>query len=1122
MSERSASGSPWLTDDLHWDSVFSSLLDAVSSRARTTVGGLCGASLAIAAAAMHRLAGPTLVVLPSLREAEAMRDDLRALLSGVLFFPDYETLPWEGEPAHPSVIADRVECLAGLLSASPGTVVVVPAQALVKKLPPPESFRTLRIYRGMRLSMDELEAWFTAAGYSREDSVSEQGRWARRGGVVDAGTFGMDNPVRIEFFGDEAESIRLFDIRTQRSIREVPSAVLLPAREAFLDHGHWDRAISLLPPEHPLASRMITSNSLPGLEHMLPLFYEKLALLPDYLASIGTLILVEPERVAESLEETWSRQTEGFPDSLPFGPADQFSLPGETMLRLDACERVVEAALMPRGDVDAFYHTLPQESFLGHPEEMVRQFGEWLGRGFRIGIACDSRAEKEAFESLLPPGMDLDLEIMSISEGFRMPEQGLVVLAERRLLSGRKRPGVVRRFRGGEAVAGPDDLSPGAFVVHRQYGIGIFRGLERVVTGDEILDCLAIEYAGGDRLLVPSSEIGAIHRYMTPGESRPELDRIGTGFWTSRVTRARGRAREIAGRLAVIYSERRSARRPPPGPPGPLMQALEETFPFEETPDQAAAIAMVRQDLQSERPMDRLICGDVGYGKTEVALRAAFRVADSGRQVAVLAPTTILAEQHFQTFRDRMAEFPVNVECLSRFKSPSEQRRILDGLADGSVDIVVGTHRLLQKDVRFDRLGLLVIDEEHRFGVRQKECIRELKSSVDTLAMTATPIPRTLHMALSGFQDISIIATPPRDRYPIHTELIEWNPALIRKAVERELEREGQIFFVHNRINTMEEVRRELLGFLPDVRICTAHGRMRSEDLESVMHAFMEGEFDMLLSTAIIESGLDLPRVNTIFIDEAHTFGMADLYQLRGRVGRSYHRAYCYLIRPAGPGALGPEGRNRLESIQRFTELGSGWHVAMRDLEIRGAGELLGARQHGHMESIGYSLFEDLIREEAALLRGSRPASALQVRVEIPGESFLPEDYMPDIVERVRLYRILWSALAESDIEDWKSFVRDRFGELPAPASNCVERARIRLLAAAAGVEEVNASARLFRLVLVPGSSVSRVEAGLGGWPGAGIRVERTGRVVVSLPLGSGMEPGGLPGRLADALRRLA
>lgn len=1122
MSDTSVPGSTWLADELHWDSVFSSLLDAVSSRSRTTVGGLCGASLAFAAAAMHRLAGPTLMVLPTLREAEAMRDDLRALLNRVLFFPDYETLPWEGEAAHPSVIADRVECLAGLLSASPGTIVVVPAPALVKKLPPPGTFRTLRIYRGMRLGMDELESWFTAAGYSREDSVSEQGRWARRGGVVDAGTFGMDNPVRIEFFGDEAESIRLFDMRSQRSIREVPSALLLPAREACLDQSRWDRAISLLPPDHPLSSKMMISDSLPGLEHMLPLFYEDMGTLPDYLASIGTLIIVEPERVAESLEEAWNRQTAGFPDSLPFGPDAQFSRPGETMRRLGACDRVVEAALTPRGDVDAFYHTLPQESFLGHPEEMIRQFGEWLGRGSRIGIACDSRAEKEAFESLVPPGMELDIEVLSISEGFRMPEQGLVVLSERRLLSGRRRPGVVRRFRGGDAVTGADDLSPGALVVHRQYGIGVFRGLERVVTGDEVLDCLAIEYAGGDRLLVPSSEIGAVHRYMVPGESRPELDRIGTGFWASRVTRARGRAREIAGRLAVVYSERRSARRPSLGPPGPLMKALEETFPFEETPDQAAAIAMVRQDLQSDRPMDRLVCGDVGYGKTEVALRAAFRVADAGRQVAVLVPTTILAEQHFQTFRDRMAEFPVNVECLSRFQSPAEQRRILEGLADGSVDIVVGTHRLLQKDVRFDRLGLLVIDEEHRFGVRQKEYIRELRSSVDTLAMTATPIPRTLHMALSGFQDISIIATPPRDRYPIHTELITWNHALMRKAVERELEREGQIFFVHNRINTMEDVRRELAGFLPDVRICTAHGRMRPEELEDVMHAFLEGEFDMLLSTAIIESGLDLPRVNTIFIDAAHTFGMADLYQLRGRVGRSYHRAYCYLIKPAGHGSLGEEGRSRLESIQRFTELGSGWHVAMRDLEIRGAGELLGARQHGHIESIGYSLFEDLIREEAALLRGSRTAPAPQVRVEIPGESYLPEDYMPDIVERVRLYRALWGALTESEIEDWKSFVRDRFGELPTPVSNCVERARIRLLAAAAGVEEVTGSARMFRLVLAPGGEVSRVESGLYGWTGAGIRVEKTGRVVVSLPVGAGIVPGGFPGDVADALRKLA
>jgi transcription-repair coupling factor (superfamily II helicase) len=878
----------------------------------------------------------------------------------------------------------------------------------------------------------------------------------------------------------------------------------------------------MLPQAHPLSETMLSTNDIPGIEHLLPLFFEELCTLPDYLPSIGTLVLVEPVRISEALESAWTAQTSGFPEGLPFGPGDQFSSPASMVGRLGACPRTVELELAPREDVDFYCHTLPPESFVGHREEMLRQFGEWLGEGYRICVTCDSPAEKEAFNALLPAGIPVEVEVMSLSEGFRMPSNRVVVLPERRLLSGRRRPGIVRRFRGGEAMGDFDDIEPGQLVVHRQYGIGVFRGLERVETGGEVIDCLAIEYADGDRLLVPSSEIGQVHRYMVPGEGTPELDRIGTGYWSVRVSKARSRATEIAGRLAVIYAERQALSRPPLEAPSPLLQALEQTFPFEETPDQANAIARVKTDFTDTRPMDRLVCGDVGYGKTEVALRAAFRAADTGRQVAVLVPTTILAEQHFQTFRDRLAEFPVRVACLSRFQDRSEQEQVLSGLAEGSVSIVVGTHRLLQRDVRFNRLGLVVIDEEHRFGVRQKEYLRELRTGVDTLSLTATPIPRTLHMALSGFRDISIIATPPRDRYPVHTELTTWNPRIIRTAVNRELEREGQVFFVHNRIHTLEEVRRELTEILGGVRIATAHGQMKPHDLEDVMHSFMEGEYDILLSTAIIESGLDLPRVNTIFIDDAHTFGLADLYQLRGRVGRSYHRAYCYLVHPPGAGGLSPDARSRLESIQRYTELGSGWHVAMRDLELRGAGELLGSRQHGQIESIGYSLFEDLIREEAARLRGEAGAARREVRVEIPGEAFLPEDYMPDIVERVRLYRFVWRSDTEKGVEEWKDYVRDRYGELPEPVVNCAERARIRLLAEAAGAEEVVGTSRQVRLVLRPGvmkgAEASRRLAHL---PGTRVMEERTGRTVAIVPIEAQGQDQSLS-RIAFALRQLA
>jgi len=526
------------------------------------------------------------------------------------------------------------------------------------------------------------------------------------------------------------------------------------------------------------------------------------------------------------------------------------------------------------------------------------------------------------------------------------------------------------------------------------------------------------------------------------------------------------------------------------------MQALVESFPYEETPDQARAIASVRGDFDVPAPMDRLVCGDVGFGKTEVAVRAAFRAAEAGRQVAVLVPTTILAEQHYNTFRDRTAEFPVTVCLLSRFQTPAEQKVILRGLAEGRVNIVVGTHRLLQKDVRFNDLGLLIVDEEHRFGVAQKEYLREIRSSVDTISMTATPIPRTLHMSLSGFRSISLITTPPRDRYPIQTEIIPWETAIIRRAVERELERDGQIFFVHNRVQSLDKVR-ERLESIVDADIIVGHGQMPSSRLEEVMHSFIEGRYRILLCTSIIESGLDLPRVNTIFIDNAHAFGLAELYQLRGRVGRSHHQAYCYLLTPGGRTKLKQESRGRLEAVQRYTQLGSGWHVAMRDLETRGGGELLGAGQHGHIDAVGYGLFEELLSREVEELKGGKAMVSGSVRVELPGRAYIPEEYMPDTSERVNLYRWVWRAVSEGTIDDWLSYIKDRFGEIPEPVAGVARRSRYHLLAREAGLEEVVASSGIVRLVFAAGEGPRREKAQALAGRGWVASDEPTGRLVL-------------------------
>jgi transcription-repair coupling factor (superfamily II helicase) len=1092
-----------VTDEFFWDSVFSGMLNSLAEKPGTTIGGLGGASLSLAVVSAHRLAGPTIVVVPAVTMAESLRDDIKTITGrDVLYFPAYETLPFQGDAAHQSVVADRVECLAGLKSARPDTLVVVPARALVKRLPPLESFKTLSIYRGMHLSPDNLESWLLSAGYIRETSVFEQGRWSRRGGIIDVGTYGNDNPYRIEFFGDEVESVRLFDQHSQRTINKVGKAHILPAREVVLTPGEWNAAADRVPDGHPLEEFMYGAGDFPGIEHHLPLFFNSFSTVFDYLAEIGTLILIEPQRLEQVIKGTIQAREASFRAGLPFAFSRMFASWEEIHESIQSCSRILEHTLVPSESVDCYLPTEPQTGFMGHMDEMFRQMRRWRDDGLHIFVACDTGAELNSFRELLPQDLlnTVEVQVFSISDGFvlRTDDSGIALLCERKLLSTRRRPERVRKFRGGEVLASWEELQPGNYIVHESYGIGQFLGLKRLTVADGDVDCLELVYRDGDKLLIPLEQIDQVQKYLSPGGGNPVLDRIGGTAWSKRLSRVRKRAQEIAGRLAVLYAERAVRKRSPFPPPGKLSKAMEESFPYEETPDQAAAIKAVMNDFSNDTPMERLICGDVGYGKTEVALRAAFRAAEAGVQVAVLAPTTVLAEQHFNTFRDRLAEFPVRVDVLSRFQSRAEQRKTLEDMSQGDVSIVVGTHRLLQKDVRFNNLGLLVVDEEQRFGVKQKEYLREMKTSVDTLTMTATPIPRTLHMALSGFREISIISTPPRDRYPIQTEITTFNHDIIARAVARELERDGQIFFIHNRISTIEKIKTRLESFL-NIDIIVGHGQMKPRQLEDVMHSFMAGKYQMLLSTSIIESGIDLPRVNTMFIDNAQNFGLAELYQLRGRVGRSHHRAYCYMITPGGLGRLKAEGRNRLEAIQRYTRLGSGWHIAMRDLELRGAGEFLGAGQSGQVESVGYSMFEELLSREVSILKGEKGEKRRsQVRIELPGQAFIPEEYMPDTAERVHLYRWVWRSETEDDVKKWLDYVKDRFGTVPLPVRGVADRAWVNSLAMKAGIEDVLLTTASSRLVFLPGRAprLQKIRVLIGEqWKAV---EEKTGRTVLS------------------------
>ena len=1088
----------WALDEFFWDELFRELLESIVSRKRTEVGGLSGSAISFACATAHRITGLTLVIAPSVKTAENLRDDLSSILGDVYYFPAYETLPWDGELAHQSVISDRIECLQALRNASPGTVIIVPAAALVKKLPSPESFRTMELSIGLELSMEMLEGWLISAGYERESGVYEQGRWAKRGGIIDIGCLGRSNPIRLEFDGNEIHSIRIFDQRSQRSIKQLDTCMLLPAREVFLTPEHWNSAIDRVPEDHILHEKLCVSTGFPGIEHYIPVFYENLSSLFDYAPSGTLAIISDPHSVDVHIRDAIEFHRSNYSrTSVPFEFDDLFGTFTEITEQMENTYRILILNPFPKGDVDVFYNTVPIRGFAGQREEMFRQFAEWKTQNRRIAVLCDSEAELDSFAGLLPEESRIDLGLMQIGDGFSIPEKGIVVLPERTLLSHRRRPVRKRKFKGGEGLKDIDDLVPDDLIVHKLYGIGRFKGIERVETSGMLIDCLVVEYRDQDRLLVPMDEIDSIQKYLAPGLKSLKLDKIGGIAWQSRVSRAKGKARQIAGKLAMLYAERRASTRNPYSPPGNMFASLRRSFPYEETEDQRKAIDSVIADLQATRPMDRLIAGDVGYGKTEVAIRGAVRVVEAGFQAVIVVPTTILAEQHYNTFSDRLAEFPIRVEMLSRFRTPTEQKIIMGELAIGEVDIIIGTHRLLQKDIRFHKPGILIIDEEHRFGVRQKESLREMKTSIDTLSMTATPIPRTLHMALSGFRDISIIASAPRDRYPVHTEVAVFNRHIVRKGILRELERDGQVFYVHNRIRSIEKAFTRLSETVPEARIVIAHGRMNPKTLENIMHSFIEGRYDILLSTSIIESGLDLPGVNTIFIENANMFGLAELYQLRGRVGRSHHQAYCYLLTELPLNKLKPDSRGRLNAIRKFTELGSGWHIAMRDLEIRGAGELLGASQHGQMISIGYSLFAELIEHEVKQLIGivDEPVRR-EVRVELEGDAYIPVDYIPDLIERIRIYRQIWMAENEEGIADLLLQMQDRFGEPPEPVINCARRAGLRLKALSSSAEEVVLTRKTARIVFPSGTVLSgEVDKSVD------VKIEKTGRIVLTLPM---------------------
>jgi transcription-repair coupling factor (superfamily II helicase) len=1091
---------------------------ATARRGVVRLSGLSGSvrSLMLAAAALE--AGRAVVVVTDERAATALRKDLVAILpelaadAGVtapalLSLPPLEADPYQGIGAHPQVLAERAGTLARMRREG-RWVVVAPYAALLAPLLPVAGFEALFLEFAAAADMpfDELAPRLMRAGYARVDMASSPGDWARRGGIFDVFPPGQSDPVRIELEEDRVASLRLFDPMTQRSLERRERVEVPPAREAPLgeaERAELMRKLERLPRTggrlhgvDPLEA-LAVERTFPGVEACAGLWAGRQTDLLDY-AGEALLVLDEPyqleaEAGAALGELVAAHQATGAP--LP--PPERLLLPQDRIAERLAAPRlelhdlsVMEPGPGPReAEVRvelggraprAYFGRLAdlgadlQRATAGRQHTLLLLESDGMAERTRE-VLVERGLEPVMLPATIPAGGELPLLSIGRSElarGFELPEAGLTVLTERDLYGERRR----KQPRGGRRAA-PfrsdfRDLAVGDLVVHVDHGIGRYQGIRRLGADGDGGEFMVLVYRDETVLYVPVDRLDLVQRYSGVGGKPPRLDRLGAPAWDKVRKRVRKEVQELADELLELYAARQALPGRAFGADSPWQREFEAAFPFGETPDQAQSIEDVKHDMESPSPMDRLLCGDVGFGKTEVAMRAAFKAVMEGAQVAVLAPTTVLVFQHFNTFRDRFAPFPVTIEMLSRFESRSRQTEIVRGVKDGAVDIVIGTHRLLSKDVAFKNLGLLVVDEEQRFGVTHKERLKQLSRSVDVLTLTATPIPRTLQMSLAGVRDLSVIETPPENRLAIQTILLPFRTGVLAQAIRRELRRGGQIFFVHNRIESIGAMAAALRKAVPEATLEVAHGRLDERSLERVMLRFMGGDFQVLLTTTIIENGLDIPRANTIIVNRADRFGLAQLYQLRGRVGRSDVPAYAYLLVPPQR-KLKEVARQRLRALQEFSELGAGFRVAARDLEIRGAGDLLGARQHGHIAALGFDLYCRMLEEAVQEKRGEvPPLPEVRVVLDLAVDYRLPEHYVPEAHQRLVLYKRVATAGETGELERVREEIEDRFGHLPEEAENLLELAAIRHRAERLGVVRMDVESGRLRLHFVDGAPI--------------------------------------------------
>lgn len=1067
-------------------------------------GSLPGSARSLAILeASRQFAGLTLVITGSTDEAQTLAQELAfyhdeqqddALLS----LPDWETLPYDMFSPHEAIISQRIRTLHQLPRMRRG-LLVLPARTLMHRLPPP-SFtegNTLLLATGDPLPIDDWRQRLEAVGYRHADNVQEHGEYAVRGSILDIYPMGADLPYRIELFDDEVETLRTFDPETQRSIDQVERIELLPAHEFPWDErsrqrfrNRWNEAFPEAPREAPVYQDVAAGIRPPGIEYFLPLFFEETATLFDYLPD-QSLVLTEPELhsaldhfQAEVDERYEERRYDRYRPILP--PKQVFLRTEECFHHIRQLARVTwfaEQQPESAGVSNMPCSPLPDIALDARAEDPPAKLRDFMNQWApRVLFAADSAGRREALlEQLRQYGWQpqevgswqqfragdepVGLCTGPLEHGAWLQEAGLCIIAEaelygQRVMQRRRR----QRATDSDTTGNIRDLSElriGAPVVHIDHGIGCYQGLQTIDVDGQPTEFLTLEYANGANLYVPVSNLHLISRYSGVDDATAPLHKLGSEKWSQAKQKALEKVRDTAAELLDVYARREASQGYAFPQPDEAYNTFCAEFPFEETPDQMAAIEAVEKDMASERPMDRLICGDVGFGKTEVAMRAAFLATHAGKQVVVLVPTTLLAQQHYDSFRDRFAETGVRVELLSRFRSQKQQQATMARAAQGEADVIIGTHKLLKGELNLPSLGLAIIDEEHRFGVNQKEKLKQLRAQVDVLTLTATPIPRTLNMAMGNLRDLSIIATPPARRLSVKTFVRRREDALVKEAILREILRGGQVYYLHNDVESIERLAEDVRKLVPEARVGVAHGQMRERDLEQIMSDFYHKRFNVLVCTTIIETGIDIPSANTILIERADRFGLAQLHQLRGRVGRSHHQAYAYLLTPEGKKITG-DAEKRLDAIAAAQDLGAGFMLATHDLEIRGAGELLGDDQSGQIQGVGLTLYMELLDEAVKAIREGRTPNAdlpirhgTEINLRIP--ALIPEEYLPDVHQRLILYKRLASTQSQEQLKELQVEIIDRFGLLPEPLKNLVRQTGLRIRAEALGICKVDA-----------------------------------------------------------------